>query len=376
MIYRIPTIILLLALGCVVCNGQTSFQEIAPGTSTRIDVAKVFGQPVRTISATLFEYTPPEGIAKVEVGYSRNSLVDRIEVHFFKRISRPALIKKLDLPQQPESTSTNADGKLAEYFGGSSLLVMTYAAADASSGVSRISYYSRELFDNTLAKAGRARQNPGTQANTSQSGSGTAVLGEINLPGYMRPPAGSTSASTDSTGRTSTSGNDTSAAGSGEVKRTTNPKRSSTASGTILPMTVATPFDGGLVTQPSTHPGTTGDNNSDSIEMEIDLSATELRRFVGEYQFIQPSMPGLKPAGIALVSGKLRLTMGSEAYTLAPISGDKFVVGENGDVFSFKAPGTPGVKVYFLVSEDRIEKLFIVENQRQPKRFSVAVPKP
>jgi ankyrin repeat protein len=40
------------------CAGQSSFQEITPGTSTRSNLKSVLGQPVRTMSANVFEFNP------------------------------------------------------------------------------------------------------------------------------------------------------------------------------------------------------------------------------------------------------------------------------------------------------------------------------
>lgn len=131
----------------VACVGQSSFQEITPGTSTRTDVARVFGKPLRTISATCLEFNPPEGIAKLEVEYGAGSdIVERVEVYFVRPVSRAALIKKFSLPQQAAATQKNPDDRLVEYFGGSSLIALTYASGDGSSGVSQVGYYSRQLI--------------------------------------------------------------------------------------------------------------------------------------------------------------------------------------------------------------------------------------
>lgn len=154
MLNKTVGILFWLALIGEACFGQSSFQEVTPGTSTRNDVARVLGQPVRTISTTLFEYNPPAGIAKVAVGYSAgSSLVERLEVYFVRPVSRPAMIKRFNLPQQADARKTDAEGKLVEYFGGSSLLALTYASADAASGVSHIGYYSPELFEKRAGKA-------------------------------------------------------------------------------------------------------------------------------------------------------------------------------------------------------------------------------
>jgi hypothetical protein len=357
-------------LTSVECFGQTSFQGLTPGMSMRKDAAKVLGQPVRSISDALFEYTPPAGIAKVEVEYRGGSeVMERIEVYFLKPISRAALIKKLGLPQQAEARKTPAEGSQVEYFGGSLFLVLTYAGADEMSGVSRIGYYSRELFASTVGKSRGARENPGTQSGSSGSGSGAATGGR--------------SASVDRTGNTSTFGANSSAPSPGGTKRTTTTTRSDPWS-TGSPVTATTRSGGALEAQPSNRPNASADNDADSAEKEISLSAAELRRLVGRYEFIQTSEPELKFAVVALVAEKLKLTMGATSYTLVPVARDDFVAGgransagiNHSDAVNFKIANKPGLKVRFLISEDKVQNLFIVEEQSEPLRFFVAVPKP
>lgn len=146
-------IVLFTLLSCATSFGQSSFQEITPGTSTRDDVARALGQPVRSISATLFEYNPPAGITKVEVEYAEESaLVGRIEVYLRKPISRRALITKFELPDDADTHETDKTGNLVEYFAGSELLVLTYAAADSSSGITRVGYYSRGFFGSAVSE--------------------------------------------------------------------------------------------------------------------------------------------------------------------------------------------------------------------------------
>gem|GEM_PF-2805977 len=355
---------------CADCFAQSSFQGISPGTSTRNDVARILGQPVRTISATLVEYAPPAGIAKVEAEYrAATSLVERIEVYFVKPISAQALIQKFGLAQA-DAKGKSTDETLVEYFGGTSLVALTYASTDSSGGVSHIGYYSRELFASVAGKS-PARQKPETQAGASGSGSGAAGVGEMKLPDYMRGPGESTSATADRRGRASASGRNSSSASSGGTKQTKDTTGATRSSDGGLPMTVTARADG-IEVQPSTRPGTTGNNNASFSEAEISLSASELRRFVGTYEFVQPI--GVKPAEVRLVAGKLRLTMGAVTYKLDPIFGDDFVVGDQGasDVFRFSAAGDLGVKVYFTIGEDKSSN----ENRRQPKRFSIAVAKP
>src|SRR5947207_7610311 len=175
-----------LLAACADCFGQSSFQEITPGASIRKDVEKVFGQPVRTISAARFEYKAPAGIAKVEVEYgSGSSLIERVDVYFLKPISRSALIQKFSLPQQPNAKTTDAEGKLVEYFGGRVLLALTYATSEANSGVSGMGYYSKPLFDSAVAKLSRKPQ--------SKDASPVASSGQPKNPGKPAAAPGSSS---------------------------------------------------------------------------------------------------------------------------------------------------------------------------------------
>lgn len=145
-------------LSSALCLAQSSFQELTPGSSTRADVARVFGRPVRSISPTIVEYAPPQGIAKVEVEYRNGSeIVERIEVYFLKPLSRPALVQQFGLAQAADKKAS-ADGALVEYFGGASLLALTYSSAEPSSGISHIGYYSRELFQKASGITSRASQ--------------------------------------------------------------------------------------------------------------------------------------------------------------------------------------------------------------------------
>src|ERR1041385_4276770 len=90
-----------LVLMCVAGFGQTPFQDLQPGVSTRTEVNRILGQPARRIKATLFEYQAPEGLASVEVEYREGStVVERIQVFLTRPTQRAALIRSFDLPSQ------------------------------------------------------------------------------------------------------------------------------------------------------------------------------------------------------------------------------------------------------------------------------------
>jgi hypothetical protein len=184
MAHKLCGIVFFVIISCTTCFGQTSFQGLTPGGSTRNDVKEVLGQPVRTISATVFEYSPPPGIARVEVAYSAgSSLVERIEVYFLTPISRTALLKKFSLPPQADARNTNTEGKLVEGFGGTTLVVLTHESADADSGVSRMAYWSQEVFDRALGRRTNTAQQP-------KSGSSPGPISAVKAPGRVADVTG------------------------------------------------------------------------------------------------------------------------------------------------------------------------------------------
>jgi hypothetical protein len=55
--------VVLLLLLCGFCFGQSSYKGLTPGQSTRADVERVLGQPVKSVSKTLVEYKNREAVA-------------------------------------------------------------------------------------------------------------------------------------------------------------------------------------------------------------------------------------------------------------------------------------------------------------------------
>jgi tetratricopeptide (TPR) repeat protein len=175
---------------------QTSFLGLAPGQSTRDEAVRVLGQPVRTVTADLLEFSPQEGTGKIEVEVrKRSSVIDRIELHFLRPIVRSALVDRFSLPATPESQRTNERGKLEEYFGGSALLVLTYVDSETASGVASLGYYSRELFESAVSgprggsatASNRPTQTPATPATApSAPGAGEQLVHD----GISRASAG------------------------------------------------------------------------------------------------------------------------------------------------------------------------------------------
>jgi hypothetical protein len=121
-----------------------------------------------------------------------------------------------------------------------------------------------------------------------------------------------------------------------------------------------------------------GNGGADSAEREVSLSAEELSRLVGRYEYIHSNVTFMKDLVIELVGGNLTLSVGNRSYRLIPIGdGDTpAYIPKHGKIYRFKVADHPGVKNYFQMSGDKVEHLFTVEEQGESVGFSVGVPRP
>ena len=153
---KISIIILFVVLCCATCFGQSSFKGLTPGQSTRAEVEKILGLPLKQISDTLTEYKSKSGTEQIFVQYSRvSNEVARIEATYIEAKERSSVLGSVNLPARSMGWQINSKTRLEEYFS-ASCVVLTYVGADASTGVSRIGYYSRQLFENASSKLPRA----------------------------------------------------------------------------------------------------------------------------------------------------------------------------------------------------------------------------
>jgi hypothetical protein len=153
---------------------QTAFVGLSPGRASKADVQRVLGPPVNQVSATLVEYGPHQDAQKVFVQYdadSRSAL--RIELVLIKPGERSSLIGNLRLPQEAALAKKNANGRLEEYFKAPAFVVFTYGGGDVNDGITRIAYFTADLYD-------LAVQRPGTQVDTK------AIAGIEAWPGQFR----------------------------------------------------------------------------------------------------------------------------------------------------------------------------------------------
>ncbi|CAN5583087.1 hypothetical protein BH20ACI3_BH20ACI3_38100 [soil metagenome] len=150
---RISFIILFVMLGWATCFGQSSFKGLTPGRSTRADVERVLGQPVKEVSETLIEYPPQRLTGKIFVQYRKGSpVVERIEmVCRLETSTCEDLIKSLNLrlPKNPASDQVG-DEKWKSLYGPPLFIVTSGVMADAAGDSlppSRVAFYSRELYE-------------------------------------------------------------------------------------------------------------------------------------------------------------------------------------------------------------------------------------
>src|SRR5258708_9629169 len=178
MTHRTPVIVLFVLLSCATCFGQSSFKGLTPGKSTRQDVERVLGQPMREFSETLSEYKLERSAEQIFIQCLPDTgVVARIEATNADAIECSSVLASLNLPSRSTAWQINSKNRLEEYFS-TPFVVLTYAGADASTGVSRIAYYSRELFESSSAKLppGSFEQNPlpnGATTNAPQQESAT-----------------------------------------------------------------------------------------------------------------------------------------------------------------------------------------------------------
>ena len=148
-------IALLLLMSGATCFAQSSYKGLTPGRSTRADVERVLGRPVKSVSATLVEYRPQPMTSKIFVQYRGGApVVERIEV--LCRLENSTcndFTKSLNLRlPEPESAKVPelGGGKYTVFYYGAPV----YAAAtiDAAGFENdpvvpfRIAFYSPELY--------------------------------------------------------------------------------------------------------------------------------------------------------------------------------------------------------------------------------------
>ena len=145
--------------------GQSSFQGLTPGKSTRAAVERVLGQPIRSVSKTLVEYTSSDAALKLYVQYSDDStapIVDRIELTCFDDDEvndrcGPVLKGSGQLDGVLEDAFSNTikqeDLVLVRYYGAPRFMVWTFKTRGVNSE-QRLAFYSKSLYESAVPKGG------------------------------------------------------------------------------------------------------------------------------------------------------------------------------------------------------------------------------
>jgi hypothetical protein len=148
---QLSAVIALLLLISAQTFSQSGFKGLTPGKSTKAEVQKTLGQPLRQLSPTLAEYKSG-GAEQIFVQYlSGSDEVARIEATYTNAMERATVLGTVNLPPRSMGWQVNSKNRLEEYFS-AACVVLTYVGPEAATGVSRIGYYSRQLFDNASAK--------------------------------------------------------------------------------------------------------------------------------------------------------------------------------------------------------------------------------
>jgi hypothetical protein len=204
--WKILGITPLLLFFVATCFAQTSYKGLTPGKSTRAEVERVLGRPVKSVSATLIEYRPQPLTTKIFVQYRFGSpVVERIEVVCrLENSTCNDFTKSLNLRlPEPESAKVPeiGGGKYNVFYYGAphyAAATIDDAGFDNNQIVPfRISFYSRELYE--AAKEGNEAATAQAEEDRKKppplSGSYGEITGIVKLraaDGSLQPAAGAT----------------------------------------------------------------------------------------------------------------------------------------------------------------------------------------
>lgn len=150
----------------------TKYKGIQPGKTTKDEVSGILGEPAKEINSSSYEYPPKTSIERaIVIEYKMTEpapIVDKMDIHFLKPVARGALAKKLNLPENPSSQGVNPDGKFQEYFGSNLALMLTYDGKAAESGVTVLSFFSRDTFESVHKEMAKKLKEPEPASSDEQ----------------------------------------------------------------------------------------------------------------------------------------------------------------------------------------------------------------
>ncbi len=206
---RVSLFWLAIAIAMIAANSvtaQSSYKGLTPGKSTRAEVARILGQPIKTYSDTLVDYGPQSQTSKVRVQFRVDStIIERIEVFCWTETSTcDEFAKTARVNLAADHTETMQGDKFRVFYPSPAFVVASGEMADVTKEkiqASRLGFYSRELFEAELKKARDAGEEASIQANApaSSSASDSASSNSSESTNTAQPQP-LTSSSTDSSG--------------------------------------------------------------------------------------------------------------------------------------------------------------------------------
>ena len=321
---------------------QTSYKGVVPGTTTRSQVEHAFGLAVKEVRSTLSEYEASDIAGKIYVQFrSGASVVERVEVIYQDPSDRSKVAGSLKLPSRSTASQVNSKGKREEYYA-VACIVLTFAGESLDDGVSRVGYYSRELFDGAVAKVAK-NDSAGDDARMSASPVTQSSRANQTPPKVRQTTTSSSSGSTQMTER------------GGDTVRMAD-----------LPPEWAT-----LKNLP---PGVTSSRSRPSDNE----SNVDLRSLIGTFEFSAPEMAGQKSVVVEIVGGKLKWRGGNFSDTLiatgtgAQNDSDGTVLDT---IYIFKFANKAGIKLQFFVRNGRTRQVVYFDSSNDRMGASFGFPK-
>ena len=109
---------------------------------------------------------------------------------------------------------------------------------------------------------------------------------------------------------------------------------------------------------------------------ERELSATDLTRFVGRYEFFSSSEPSFKEAVVEMVGRQLTVKITDNTQTLTPAISIYRRLTTTITVISFRVVGHPDTQVRFFMSGETLMGLYYEERRKDDDLVvGVAAPK-
>lgn len=170
---KLSAAVTFLLFACAICLGQATYLGLTAGKSTRAEVDRALGQPVRLVSGTLVEYRSPEAAGKLFVQYRDDSaaaVVERIELTCSVKMGggpvcdsllRPVTSLVFDarvLDRGKEGTSSRA----TVYFNAPRFIRLVEIWKPGNEVEYRAAFFSPDLYEAAVPKGGCAGTISGT----------------------------------------------------------------------------------------------------------------------------------------------------------------------------------------------------------------------